>query len=52
MKLRFLADADLNKTIVSGGLRWEPTLDFLTAQPAGLRSMNDSELLALAAEQR
>ncbi len=52
MKGRFLADADLNKTIVSSVLRREPTLDFLTAQAAELRSMDDSEVLALAAEQR
>ena len=41
MKVRFLADADLNKAIVNGGLRREPSLDFLTAQAAGLRGMND-----------
>ena len=52
MKSRFLADADLNRTIVSGVLRREPSLDFLTAQAAGLRGMNDSEVLALAAEQQ
>ncbi len=52
MKVRFLADADLNKTIVSGVLRREPSLDFLTAQAAGLRRMTDPEVLALAAEQQ
>ena len=52
MKVRFLADADLNRAIVSGVLRREPSLDFLTAQAAGLRGMNDPEVLALAAEQR
>ena len=52
MKVRFLADADLNKTIVSGVVRREPSLDFLTAQAAGLRGMNDPEVLALAAEQQ
>lgn len=50
MKVRFLADADLNKAIVSGVLRREPSLDFLTAHAAGLRGMNDPEVLALAAE--
>lgn len=49
MKVRFLADADLNKAIVSGALRREPSLDFLTAQAAGLRGMNDPAVLALAA---
>ena len=37
VNVRFLADADLNKAIVSGVLRREPTVDFLTAQAAGLR---------------
>jgi hypothetical protein len=50
VRVRFLADADLNRAIVSGVLRREPSLDFLTAQEAGLRGMNDSEVLALAAE--
>ena len=50
MKVRFLADADLNKAFVSGVLRREPSLDFLTAQAAGLRGMSDPEVLALAAE--
>ena len=52
MKVRFLADADLNKAIVSGVLRREPYLDFLTAQAARLRDMSDSEVLALAAERQ
>jgi hypothetical protein len=29
VKVRFLADADLNKAIVIGVLRQEPSLDFL-----------------------
>ena len=52
MKVRFLADADLNKAIVLGVLRKEPTLDFLTAQVAGLRGMSDPEVSMLAAEQQ
>src|SRR5437879_6382863 len=52
VKVRFLADADLNKAIVSGVLRREPSIDFLTAQAAGLRRMKDPEVLALAAEQQ
>ena len=52
MKVRFLGDADLNKTIVSGVLRREPSIDFLTAHAAGLRRMKDPEVLALAAEQK
>jgi predicted nuclease of predicted toxin-antitoxin system len=50
MKVRFLADADLNKAIVTGVLRREPSLDFLTAQAAGLRGLTDPEVLALAAQ--
>jgi hypothetical protein len=52
VKVRFLADADLNKAIVSGVLRREPSIDFVTAQAAGLRKMKDPEVLALAAEQQ
>lgn len=52
MKVRFLADADLNKAIISGVLRREPTLDFQTAQAAGLREMKDPAVLALAADQQ
>ena len=51
MKVRFLADADLNKAIASGLVRREPSIDFLTAQAAGLRRMTDREVLALAASQ-
>ncbi len=52
MKVRFLADADLNKAIVTGVLRREPSLDVLTAQAAGLRGMKDPAVLALAAKQQ
>jgi predicted nuclease of predicted toxin-antitoxin system len=52
MKVRFLADADLNKAIVTGVLRREPSVDFLTAQAAGLRGMKDPAVLALAAQQQ
>jgi hypothetical protein len=51
VKVRFLADADVNRAIVTGVLRREPAVDFLTAHAAGLRRMTDSEVLALAAEQ-
>ena len=51
MKTRFLADADLNKSIVTGLRRREPLLDFMTAQAAALRRMKDPEVLAFAAEQ-
>ena len=52
MKVRFLADADLNKAIVSGVLRREPSSDFLTAHAAALRKIKDPEVLALAAAQQ
>jgi hypothetical protein len=50
VSVRFLADADLNRAIVTGVLRREPSVDFLTAQAAGLRGLSDLEVLALAAE--
>lgn len=50
MRVRFLADADLNKAILSGVLRREPSLEFLTAQAAGLRGLSDSAVLTIAAE--
>jgi hypothetical protein len=49
VKIRFLADADLNKAIVNGLLRREPSVDFQSAQAAGLRGMKDADVLALAA---
>jgi hypothetical protein len=52
VKVRFLADADLNKAIVSGVLRREPSIDVLTAHVAGLRRMKDPEVLTLAAGQQ
>ncbi len=51
MKLRFLADADLNQAIVNGVLRREPSIDFLTAKAAGLRGLSDLEVLEIAAAQ-
>ena len=52
MKLRFLADVDLNRAIVSGVKRREPSIDFLTAQAASLDGMRDSDVLAVAARER
>ena len=43
-----MADADLNRAIVSGLLRHEPAIDFLTAGAAGVIGLTDSEILALA----
>jgi hypothetical protein len=49
VRVRFLADADLNRIIVSGVLRREPSVDFRTALEAGLRGMRDDDVLGLAA---
>ena len=46
--LRFLADASLNHAIVSGCLRREPAMDFLSANDASLDGVPDPEVLALA----
>lgn len=51
MRVRFLADADLNKVIVTGVFRLEPGADFLSGQAEGLRDMKDPAVLALAAAQ-
>jgi hypothetical protein len=51
MKVRFQADADLNQTIVWATLRREPTVDFQTASSARLSGLNDSAVLARAAEE-
>jgi predicted nuclease of predicted toxin-antitoxin system len=47
--VRFLADADLDRAIVTGCRRAEPTLDFLVASDAGLKGKPDNEVLAIAA---
>ena len=49
MKVRFQADADLNQIILLATMRNEPAIDFQTALAAGLASMSDGEVLALAA---
>jgi hypothetical protein len=43
---------DLNTAIVRGVLRREPSLDFLTAQAASLRGMNNLAVLALASRRQ
>jgi len=47
--VRFLADASLNEGIVSGCLRREPAMDFLSANEAGLEGVADPDVLAFAA---
>jgi hypothetical protein len=49
MKVRFQADADLNQIIVKATLRLEPSIDFQTAQVAGLAGLDDPHVLKLAA---
>jgi hypothetical protein len=49
--IRFLADADLNDAIVSGCLRREPTIDFLSANDAKLQGLTDPEVLLIAAKE-
>jgi hypothetical protein len=51
MNIRYQADADLNQAIVTGVLRREPTLDFQTANAAGLEGVKDADVLAIAAKQ-
>ncbi len=51
MTVRYQADADLNQAIVTGVLRRESTIDFQTAFAAGLEGIQDSEVLAIAAQQ-
>lgn len=49
MKVRFQADADLKHAIVTALLRREPTIDFQTAEAAGLAGLADGQVLAIAA---
>jgi predicted nuclease of predicted toxin-antitoxin system len=49
--VRFLADADLRHAIVTGCLRREPAIEFLSANAARLEGLGDFEVLAVAAEQ-
>ena len=51
MKVRFQADADLRRPIVAGVRRREPTIDFKTAQEAGLTGLDDPTVLAIAANE-
>jgi len=46
--LRFLADASLHDAIVTGCLRREPAIDFLSAHEARLEGVPDPSVLAFA----
>ncbi|NJR62439.1 MAG: DUF5615 family PIN-like protein [Cyanobacteria bacterium CRU_2_1] len=50
MKIRFQADADLNQIIVKACQRVESEMDFQIAADAGLISLSDPEVLAIATE--
>ena len=50
MRIPFQADANLDEDIVTGLRRREPGIDFQTATEAGLRGLNDHQVLARAAE--
>jgi hypothetical protein len=49
--IRFLADASLRDAIVTGCLRREPAIDFLSAHEAKLEGVPDPEVLAFATRQ-
>jgi hypothetical protein len=49
--VRFLADASLHDAIVTGCLRREPAMDFLSAHEARLEGLPDPEVLAFATRQ-
>lgn len=50
MKIRFQADADLKHAIVAGTLRRAASLDFRRAESVPLEGLDDSAVLAAAAE--
>lgn len=52
MRVRFQADNDLKLSIVRGVTRREPSIDFRTAQSAGLDGVPDIEVLGIAASER
>jgi len=50
LKIRFQADYDLRRPIITGLKRREPTIDFRTAHQAGLAGLDDESVLAIAAD--
>ena len=52
MSVRFLADADLNCAIVQGVRLREPSIDFKTANEAGLETLSNREVLEIAASEQ
>ena len=51
MKIRFQADADFNQNILLATVRREPSIDFQTAEAAGLTRRRDSDVLVTAARE-
>ena len=51
VSISFLADADLNRAIVTGVQRREPALDFLTSNEAGIEGQGDPDVLEFAASE-
>jgi len=51
MKVSFQADADLDEDIIWGVKRIEPMINFQTADEAGIRGLDDSVVLATAANE-
>ena len=51
MRVRFLADVNLNQHILSGVLRQVPEIDFKTAHEANLHGLPDAQVLAIAARE-
>jgi len=49
VRIKFIADADLNYSIVAALKRREPGVDFTAAGAAGLEGLPDSEVLGVAA---
>ena len=49
--VRFLADASLHDAIVTGCLRREPAIDFLSAHEARLEGVPDPNVLAFATQE-
>jgi hypothetical protein len=49
--VRFLADASLHDAIVTGCLRREPAIDFLSAHEASLEGVPDPAVLAFATKE-
>jgi hypothetical protein len=51
VSIRFQADNDLKRIIIDATLRREPSIDFQTAQAAGLDHLDDETVLRLASVQ-